>query len=229
MTLQRLLDDFSHRTKIKTILVNSTFTALPSKPIATAVYRIVQECLSNITRHAKATRVEVELFCGERELDLTVRDNGVGFDMAAAQELGRALRFLGLWTTESAEEISSYDSGITLYEEEQRLAGTVTDGYAPEGFRVTWEYLWHAEHAVLLVWLAAVFGFWGLALHWLQAHLAQWEAAQWLLQLWPLSLVAAHAAAVLLVLASDFYDAGDYIRDYSEFLKVAAPKGESRV
>ena len=38
----------------------------------------------------------------------------------------------------------------------QRLAGTVTDGYAPEGFRVTWEYLWHAEHAVLLVWLAAV-------------------------------------------------------------------------
>ena len=48
-----------------------------------------------------------------------------GFDMAAAQELGRALRFLGLWTTESAEEISSYDSGITLYEEEQRLAGTV--------------------------------------------------------------------------------------------------------
>ncbi len=48
-----------------------------------------------------------------------------GFDMAAAQELGRALRFLGLWTAESAEEISSYDSGITLYEEEQRMAGTV--------------------------------------------------------------------------------------------------------
>lgn len=55
--------------------------------------------------------------------------------------------------------------------------------------------------AAALVWLAAVFGFWGLALHWLQAHLEQWEAAQWLLQLWPLSLVAAHAAAVLLVLA----------------------------
>lgn len=37
----------------------------------------------------------------------------------------------------------------------QRLAGTVTDGYAPEGFRVTWEFLWHAEHGLLALWLAA--------------------------------------------------------------------------
>ena len=37
----------------------------------------------------------------------------------------------------------------------QRLAGTVTDGYAPEGFSVTWAYLWHAEHGLLLVWLVA--------------------------------------------------------------------------
>jgi len=37
----------------------------------------------------------------------------------------------------------------------RRLAGTVTDGYAPEGFSVTWAYLWHAEHALLLLWLAA--------------------------------------------------------------------------
>ena len=94
--LQRLLDDFSHRTKIKTILVNSPFTALPSKPIATAVYRIVQECLSNITRHAKATRVEVELFSSERELDLTVRDNGVGFEIDAANEDRQGLGLFNL-------------------------------------------------------------------------------------------------------------------------------------
>ena len=36
------------------------------------------------------------------------------------------------------------------------LAGSVTDGYAPEGFRVPWAFLWHAEHALLLVWLIAV-------------------------------------------------------------------------
>ena len=37
----------------------------------------------------------------------------------------------------------------------RRLAGTVSDGYAPEGFSVPWAYLWHAEHALLLLWLAA--------------------------------------------------------------------------
>jgi hypothetical protein len=40
----------------------------------------------------------------------------------------------------------------------RRLAGTVTDGYAPEGFSLPWVYLWHAEHTLLLAWLgSAVF------------------------------------------------------------------------
>ncbi|MEQ1792744.1 MAG: sensor histidine kinase [Nitrospira sp.] len=103
--LKRLLDDFTHRTTIKTVLVMAPLATAPSKNIATAVYRIVQECLSNITRHAKATRVEVELFAGAAELDLTVRDNGVGFETTtkspARQGLGlfnlreRALAFHG--------------------------------------------------------------------------------------------------------------------------------------
>lgn len=81
--LKRLLDDFTHRTHIKAVLVNPPSPTSPSKAIATAVYRIVQECLSNITRHASATRVEVELFVSDHELDLTVRDNGVGFELSA--------------------------------------------------------------------------------------------------------------------------------------------------
>jgi hypothetical protein len=37
----------------------------------------------------------------------------------------------------------------------RRLAGTVSDGYAPEGFALPWAYLWHAEHALLLAWIGA--------------------------------------------------------------------------
>ncbi len=37
----------------------------------------------------------------------------------------------------------------------RRLAATVTDGYAPEGFSLPWAYLWHAEHGLLLGWIAA--------------------------------------------------------------------------
>ncbi|HXD18628.1 MAG TPA: hypothetical protein VN654_16560 [Vicinamibacterales bacterium] len=42
-----------------------------------------------------------------------------------------------------------------LFSGMRRLAGTVTDGYAPEGFSLPWAYLWHAEHGLLLVWIAA--------------------------------------------------------------------------
>ena len=59
------------------------YVGLPAKlapPIEIAVYRIVQESITNIVRHAKATRVVVEINGGESgsELELIIRDNGVG-------------------------------------------------------------------------------------------------------------------------------------------------------
>jgi signal transduction histidine kinase len=42
----------------------------------------LQEAISNIVRHSKATRISVELGLRERLLIMTVRDNGVGFDPA---------------------------------------------------------------------------------------------------------------------------------------------------
>ncbi len=42
------------------------------------LYRILQESLSNIARHAQATQVEIALCRQEQQLSLTVRDNGVG-------------------------------------------------------------------------------------------------------------------------------------------------------
>jgi hypothetical protein len=38
------------------------------------------------------------------------------------------------------------------------LAGTVSDGYLREGFTLSWAYLWHAEHGLLWLWLAACAG-----------------------------------------------------------------------
>ena len=45
---------------------------------ATAFFRILQESLTNIVRHANATRVKVELRLNGNWLSLTVRDNGCG-------------------------------------------------------------------------------------------------------------------------------------------------------
>lgn len=45
---------------------------------ATTLFRILQESLSNITRHAQATRVDIELYREGRLLHLQIKDNGVG-------------------------------------------------------------------------------------------------------------------------------------------------------
>ncbi|MGH7231089.1 MAG: histidine kinase, partial [Nitrospiraceae bacterium] len=47
------------------------------------LFRIVQEALSNVEKHAKATRVAVEVTIGKETLAATIADNGVGFDIEA--------------------------------------------------------------------------------------------------------------------------------------------------
>lgn len=54
------------------------FTAAPAGAMDNVVYRVLQESLSNIVRHAQASEVRVGLSRQERSLRLTVRDNGVG-------------------------------------------------------------------------------------------------------------------------------------------------------
>jgi signal transduction histidine kinase len=78
--LECLVDDFQTRTGIKTILVcQDPLEALP-EDVASCLYRVVQESLSNIARHAQATRVEIELTIDEQRLELSIRDHGCGFE-----------------------------------------------------------------------------------------------------------------------------------------------------
>lgn len=62
---------------------------------STAMFRIFQETLTNVTRHAKATRVEVVLQKQRDRLVLLIRDNGRGFDQADPS-LSKSLGLLGM-------------------------------------------------------------------------------------------------------------------------------------
>ena len=58
-----------------------------SRELETACFRITQEALANVARHAKANKVEIRLERLNREISLTIKDNGIGFD---AQKLFRS-------------------------------------------------------------------------------------------------------------------------------------------
>jgi signal transduction histidine kinase len=53
------------------------------------IYRVAQEALSNVAKHAKATCVNLSLVEGQRQITLSITDNGTGFDPAAANSTGK--------------------------------------------------------------------------------------------------------------------------------------------
>jgi PAS domain S-box-containing protein len=63
--------------------------------IETACFRVAQEALTNVVRHARARTVSVELDRTPEVLHLVVRDDGIGFDAAATQQ-GASLGLLGM-------------------------------------------------------------------------------------------------------------------------------------
>jgi two-component system sensor histidine kinase UhpB len=64
--------------------------------IETALFRIAQEALTNIVRHASARSATVTLRCIDSKLRLTVADDGVGFDAAAVSPAGRQFGLTGM-------------------------------------------------------------------------------------------------------------------------------------
>jgi signal transduction histidine kinase len=73
-----------------------TLAPRPSAEVETACFRITQEAMTNILRSARAAHVWVSLAREGGELVLTVRDDGRGFDVAAAREQAMQSVSLGL-------------------------------------------------------------------------------------------------------------------------------------
>ena len=77
------LKRFSARTGVEvTLNADGNADSLP-EDVQTAVYRILQEALANVGRHAAATAVAVEIKADAEQLELHVRDDGAGFDPTA--------------------------------------------------------------------------------------------------------------------------------------------------
>jgi len=77
------------------------FMAQPDLPrlppdLETACFRIAQEAITNILRHASATEVEMKLSCKDKTLELMIQDDGRGFDLATTRQRALAGNSVGL-------------------------------------------------------------------------------------------------------------------------------------
>lgn len=80
------------------VLAEDSLSHLPPD-MAVACYRIVQEAVTNAMRHASARHVRVTLHKDDRQLDIIVRDDGVGFNVMQAHQRaahGQSLGLLGM-------------------------------------------------------------------------------------------------------------------------------------
>ncbi len=76
--IQWLSGEFSKRTGVHTTLDMSDASHIQDETLASGLFRIVQESLTNITRHAQARNVEIRIAMEADHLLLSVRDDGKG-------------------------------------------------------------------------------------------------------------------------------------------------------
>jgi two-component system, NarL family, sensor kinase len=82
--LTLLADDFGRRTGLS-MRLDLQSSGAPRPASAVALYRIAQEALANVERHAHARVVQIGLRIDERGLQLDITDDGQGFDPARGE------------------------------------------------------------------------------------------------------------------------------------------------
>lgn len=92
--------------------IDSVEERLPPE-LETAVYRIAQESLSNVLRHAHATRVVLHINTTPEHVSLSVSDNGIGFDPAALTHASNGHSGVGLLSIR--ERVEALDGSVTIY------------------------------------------------------------------------------------------------------------------
>ena len=80
--------DFSARSGVAVTMDLGAEDWAPEPELATALFRIVQESLTNVARHAQASRVDISLTRGGGQLRLEVADDGRGMPPEAADKKG---------------------------------------------------------------------------------------------------------------------------------------------
>lgn len=124
VTLDAYIRNFSQRTGIDTALVQERMEGRFASEQEITVYRVVQEALTNVSKHSQATSCRVYLQRLPYSILVTIEDNGTGFDPAILDDV-RETQGVGL---------------VSVRERASRLGGTCRlDTYVGKGTRLTIE------------------------------------------------------------------------------------------
>jgi len=119
--LERYAGEFARAHPTITVDLHCDLPMRLPGPVETALYRIVQEAMTNAARHGKASTISVLVSRRANAVQAIVEDDGVGFDVAAVRKRQSSVGIFGM--TERAEllggklDIESGPEGATVYVE----------------------------------------------------------------------------------------------------------------
>jgi PAS domain S-box-containing protein len=112
--LRRYVDGFVQQTNIKVELeISSEMGRFPSD-LETALFRIVQECLTNIYRHSESPAAEIRVLQNSTQITLEVRDYGQGLPATARQGIQGEASTLGLGIRGMQERVRQFGGQIDV-------------------------------------------------------------------------------------------------------------------
>lgn len=120
--LKALTDDFRTRTGVETDFSTVVFRNRLDQDAKIALYRIAQEALTNIERHARASHVSIDLRGHRRGATLRIADNGVGLPPDHQRAGG------GLGLRNMQERIEQQDGTLRIL---SSRSGTVIEAQVP--------------------------------------------------------------------------------------------------
>ncbi len=107
--LRKLARDASHGSGIDIDVNVDRVAGRLAAPVAAALYRVAEEAVRNAARHASARQIQIVLFVERSSVTLEVHDDGVGFDLAAAE---RRREGRGLWSLR--ERMTLIDGSLAI-------------------------------------------------------------------------------------------------------------------
>lgn len=111
VAIKNLVDKTNQLGEINVIFNTYDFNKRIDSKLEKAIYRIVQEALNNILKHAQANSASIELFLKKDQLVLVIEDDGVGFDMD--NHLGKDYSS-GIGLISMKERVYAFDGIFTI-------------------------------------------------------------------------------------------------------------------